>query len=198
MVAAVQWIADVARANDLLREVRTSTGRITEIVGALKGYSHMDRAAQAVVDIESGLDDTLVILKSKLSGIEVRRVRQTDLPSVVGNAGELNQVWTNLIANAAEALDGRGIIVIESAADIDDVTVTVQDDGPGIPNDLLDRVFDPFVTTKAPGEGTGLGLNLVHQIVVDRHGGRISVESVPGCTRFEVSLPQTRSESARG
>ncbi|MFP3914559.1 MAG: sensor histidine kinase [Actinomycetota bacterium] len=189
ITAALRWIVDVGRARELLGEVRTSTGRISDIVGSLKGYSHMDRAEMTRVDVEKGLDDTLTVLTGKLDGIEVVRRRGSDLPSVTGHPGELNQVWTNLIANAAEAMEGSGTITISTSAADGRLQVEVEDDGPGIPADLLDRVFDPFVTTKAPGEGTGLGLNLTHQIVVDRHGGTITVESQPGSTRFVVALP---------
>ncbi len=189
VIAALRWIVDEQRAGKLLDEVRTSTGRISGIVGALKGYSHMDRAEAAPVDVDAGLDDTLVILQSKLTGIEVVRERGGDTPTIFGHPGELNQVWTNLIANAAEALGDSGTITLRTYPRGGGLVVEVEDDGPGIPGDLLDSVFDPFVTTKPPGEGTGLGLNLVHQIVVDRHGGTISVESEPGRTRFVVTLP---------
>ncbi len=190
VVAALRWIVDVGRARDLLGEVRTSAGRISEIVGALKGYSHMDRAETVAVDVERGIDDTLTILKGKLSGLEVVRERGERLPVIECRAGELNQVWMNLIANAAEAMDGSGTLTIRTRADDrQHVVVEVEDDGPGIPVDLVDRVFDPFVTTKQPGEGLGLGLNLTHQIVVERHEGAISVESEPGRTRFVVRLP---------
>ena len=189
VIAATQWIADVARARKLLSEVRTSAGRISQIVGALKGYSHMDRAATSAVDVQRGIEDTLIILRSQLTGITVEKQFPAGLPLVIGNAGELNQVWTNLIANAAEALDGAGTIVIDAGHNDGHVTVGVTDDGPGIPHYLIGSVFDPFVTTKAPGQGTGLGLNLTHQIVVERHRGTVDVESRPGHTRFVVTLP---------
>lgn len=191
ILSALGWISDVSRANRLITEMRTGTGRISEIVAALKGYSHMDSSTMLSFDVRAGIEDTLVILKSKLQGIEIRKHFPDALPLVTGHPGELNQVWTNLIANAAEALDGSGSIMIEAAADDDAVRVMIEDDGPGIPETLIDSVFDPFVTTKAPGEGTGLGLNLSHQIVVDRHGGSIRVESTPGRTRFTVRLPAT-------
>lgn len=189
LVAALRWMVDVWKTRQLLSEVRTSTGRISEIVGALKGYSHMDRAEMSEVDVEKGIDDTLTVLRSKLGGIRVIRNRSDSLPVVVGHPGELNQVWTNLIANAAEAMEGSGTLTISVSGGDGRLTVEVCDDGPGVPADLVDRVFDPFVTTKAPGEGMGLGLNLTHQIVVDRHGGEISVDSEPGRTCFTVSLP---------
>jgi signal transduction histidine kinase len=189
VLGSLHWIADVARARQLLGEVRMSTGRISEIVGALKGYSHMDGAQIAPVDIVRGIEDTLVILRSQLSGISMETRFDPHLPHVVGNAGELNQVWTNLLANAAEALEGRGAVVVSAQGIGREVIVEVVDDGPGIPTDIIDTVFDPFVTTKAPGQGTGLGLNLTHQIVTERHGGSISVESRPGYTCFTVRLP---------
>lgn len=190
LVAALRWIANVSVAQSLLGEVRTSSGRISEVVGALKGYSHMDAADSGDVDLVSGIEDTMVILKSQLSGIAVGKSFDPTTPKVPGNPGELNQVWTNLMANAAEALNGEGTIEVSTVAGDYSVQVIVADDGPGIPSDLVDRIFDPFVTTKAPGEGTGLGLNLTHQIVVGRHGGSIRVESVPGSTRFIVELPR--------
>lgn len=189
VLGALHWIADVSRAQMLLAEVRTSTGRISEIVGALKGYSHMDRATEAPVDVVQGIEDTLVVLRSQLSGIEVTTRFDPALPAVVGNGGELNQVWTNLIANAAEALGGHGTITVMAGCEGDEVRVDVVDDGPGVPRDLISSIFDPFVTTKAPGQGTGLGLNLTHQIVHDRHRGSIDVESRPGHTQFTVRLP---------
>jgi signal transduction histidine kinase len=192
IVGALRWTVAVSRVEGLLGEVRTAVSRISDTVGALKGYSHMDRAESVELDVERGIDDTLVILRGKLSGLEVVRRKGDHLPAVVGHPGELNQVWTNLIANAAEAMNGSGTLEIRSYAEGGDVVVEVRDDGPGIPADLVDRVFDPFVTTKAPGEGTGLGLNLSHQIVVQRHGGTISVQSEPGQTRFVVRLPADR------
>ncbi|HVR31986.1 MAG TPA: sensor histidine kinase [Acidimicrobiia bacterium] len=189
VVGAAQWIADVARVRQLLGEVRTSMGRISEIVGALKGYSHMDGATRAPVDLVAGIEDTLVILRSQMSGITVETRFDPALPRVVGNAGELNQVWTNVLANAAEALEGRGTITVVATCEGAEVRVEVVDDGPGIAPHLIASIFDPFVTTKAPGQGTGLGLNLTHQIVTDRHGGTITAESVPGQTRFTVRLP---------
>ena len=189
MLGSLHWIADVARARQLLGEVRMSTGRISEIVGALKGYSHMDGANVAPVDLVRGIEDTLVILKSQLTGIDVETRFDPELPHIVGNGGELNQVWTNLLANAADALEGGGRIVVSARGDGHQVVVEVTDDGPGIPPGIIDSVFDPFVTTKPPGQGTGLGLSLTHQIITERHRGSIGVESRPGATRFTVRLP---------
>jgi signal transduction histidine kinase len=168
--------------------IRTAIRRITRIVGALKGYSHLDQAKVAAADIHEGIENTLIILHSELKyGINVIR-RYAQLPAVPIYVDELNQVWTNLIHNAVQALGGRGEILIETRVEASDVVVIVEDNGPGISPDVMPRIFEPFFTTKAKGEGTGLGLGIVKQIV-DKHGGRIEVVSKPGCTRFTVRLP---------
>jgi two-component system NtrC family sensor kinase len=168
--------------------IRTAIRRITRIVGALKGYSHLDQAKVSATDLHEGIENTLVILHSELKyGIIVTR-DYAELPAVPVYVDELNQVWTNLIHNAVQALGGRGEIVIETRVDETHVAVTVQDNGPGIPADVMPRIFEPFFTTKPKGEGTGLGLGIVKQIV-DKHGGRIDVTSTPGCTRFTVRIP---------
>jgi signal transduction histidine kinase len=168
--------------------IRTAIRRITRIVGALKGYSHLDQAKVSAADLHEGIENTLVILHSELKyGITVTR-DYAELPAVLVYVDELNQVWTNLIHNAVQALGGKGEIVIETRVDGTHVAVTVQDNGPGIEPDVMPRIFEPFFTTKPKGEGTGLGLGIVKQIV-DKHGGRIDVTSKPGCTRFTVRLP---------
>ena len=172
--------------------IRTAIRRITRIVGALKGYSHLDQAKVSAADLHEGIENTLVILHSELKyGINVTR-DYAELPAVPVYVDELNQVWTNLIHNAVQALGGKGEILIETrVADEEkgaNVAVTIQDNGPGIPPDVMPRIFEPFFTTKPKGEGTGLGLGIVKQIV-DKHGGRIDVTSKPGCTRFTVRLP---------
>jgi signal transduction histidine kinase len=172
--------------------IRTAIRRITRIVGALKGYSHLDQAKVSATDLHEGIENTLVILHSELKyGITVTR-DYAELPAVPVYVDELNQVWTNLIHNAVQALGGKGEILIETrvadAKDGANVAVTVQDNGPGIPADVMPRIFEPFFTTKPKGEGTGLGLGIVKQIV-DKHGGKIDVTSKPGCTRFTVLLP---------
>jgi signal transduction histidine kinase len=142
--------------------------------------------------VRRGLDDTLVILRHKLkAGIEVTRDYDPELPEIEAWGSELNQVWTNLIDNAADAMDGRGAISIRAeATDGSEVTVTICDTGPGIPPEIAAKIFEPFFTTKPPGVGSGLGLHISHNVVV-RHGGRIDVESEPGHTCFIVSLPVT-------
>jgi signal transduction histidine kinase len=170
--------------------IRTAIRRITRIVGALKGYSHLDQAKVAPADLHEGIENTLVILHSELKyGINVTR-KYAELPAVPVYVDELNQVWTNLIHNAVQALGGQGEIVIETRVEDGrrDVAVVIEDNGPGIPPDVMPRIFDPFFTTKQKGEGSGLGLGIVRQIV-DKHGGQIDVSSRPGCTRFVVRLP---------
>ncbi len=184
------WLGHVGEVAARAAEIAEGAGRIAEIVRALKSYSYMDQAPVQSVDIHQGLDNTLIILRAKLKqGVAVHREYAPDLPEIEAYGGELNQVWTNIIDNAIDALGGRGTIVLRTARDGDWVSVTIADDGRGIPAALLPTIFDPFVTTKPPGQGTGLGLNITHNIVTNRHGGRISVESRPGATSFEVRLP---------
>jgi signal transduction histidine kinase len=190
--AAVQlrWLADRLRAARLAGEVSLSAGRIAEIVGALRSYAYLDRSVRQEVDLVRGIDDTLVVLRSALTeGVAVRRELAPDLPTVSGYGGQLNQVWTNLIDNAVQAMGGQGALTLRAHHDDGWVTVEVEDDGPGIDPDLQGSIFDPFVTTKPPGQGTGLGLSIVHQIVTEGHGGRIEVDSRPGRTTFRVHLP---------
>jgi signal transduction histidine kinase len=142
--------------------------------------------------VREGLNDTLVMLSSKLKkGVKVTVDFAEDLPRIQGFGSELNQVWTNLIDNAIGAMQGKGEIELKSYADGDSVVVEISDDGPGIPADVQDKIFDPFFTTKAPGEGTGLGLNISHGIIVKKHGGQITVDSKPGATCFTIKLPLT-------
>ena len=167
-----------------------SAGRIIAMVRALKSYTHLDEAPRQLINVHEGLDSTLVMLQNRLkSGIEVRRDYATDLPEVEALGGELNQVWTNILDNAIDAMDGQGVLTIATHRDGDTVVVELGDTGPGVPPELLATIFDPFVTSKAPGEGTGLGLNISHRIVTQKHGGQISVESAPGHTTFTVQLP---------
>ena len=181
-------------AYTLLEEIGHGAGRIAEIVKALKGYSYMDQAPVQAVDVREGLNDTLVMLSSKLrEGIDLRTDFAEDLPRIEGYGSELNQVWTNLIDNAVDAMGGKGILELRAYRDGQWVVVEVTDNGPGIPMDAQANIFDPFFTTKAPGEGTGLGLNISHGIIVEKHAGRISVDSKPGATRFTVKLPITES-----
>jgi len=174
-----------------LEEIRQGANRISEIVKALKAYSYMDQAPVQSVDIHEGLDNTLVVLRSKLKpGITVHRQYAPDLPKIQAYGSELNQVWTNLIDNAIDAMNGEGEITLRTHLDGQWVVVEVIDNGPGIPQEIQGKLFDPFFTTKPPGKGTGLGLNITHNIVVEKHHGRINIHSHPGQTTFEVSLPR--------
>jgi signal transduction histidine kinase len=171
--------------------IRTAIGAIRRIVGALRRYSRLDEAPLERVDVHAGIEDTLVILSHQLKygdkGINVKR-SYGKLPHITAYVGELNQVWTNLIHNAVQAMGGRGELEIETTVEDGEVQVAIQDSGPGIPAEVVSRIFEPFFTTKGKGEGTGLGLAISARIV-EKHGGRIRVVSNPGCTRFEVRLP---------
>lgn len=177
----------------LLEEIGHGTQRITEIIKALKGYSYMDQAPIQAVNICEGLNDTLVMLSSKLrDGIKVDLDLGENLPLIQGHGSELNQVWTNLIDNAISVMDGSGELKLRAYQEDEWIVVEVADNGPGIPAESQTKIFDPFYTTKAPGEGTGLGLNISHGIIVEKHGGQISVNSKPGATCFIVKLPITK------
>ncbi|MBV9041701.1 MAG: cyclic nucleotide-binding domain-containing protein [Acidimicrobiia bacterium] len=187
---AVRWLAASVDIENLVGEIRASAGRISELVGAMKDYSHLDRASFDRIDVHDGIESTLVILKHKLKrGVEVVREYDRDLPKICAQGGELNQVWTNVIVNAVQAMDYKGTLTIRSAREGDCVLVEIGDTGPGIPPAMQRRIFDPFFTTKDVGEGTGLGLDISYRIVVRRHHGDIRVESEPGNTRFQILLP---------
>jgi len=192
LAGVLEWLASMLESADLSDEVGSSVARISELVGAMKVYTSVDPAAYAETDVREGLEDTLAILNHKLKGAGVRREYEAALPKVWANAGELNQVWTNLIDNAADALGGRGWIVVRAFRDGDRVTVQIVDDGPGIPPEIQDRIFDPFFTTKDVGEGAGLGLDIVRRVVAG-HEGAVSVASRPGETCFTVQLPKEPS-----
>ncbi len=187
------WLAAQLAGEELLGEIEASSGRVSELVKAIKTYTHMDKAASKEVDVPSGLDSTLVMLGHKLKkgDVEVVKDYEEDLPPVCGHAGELNQVWTNLLDNAIDAVEGHGKIGVRAGRENGRVLVEISDDGPGIPEDVRERMFEPFFTTKDVGKGTGLGLDISRRVVVDDHGGDIRVESRPGETRFQVRLPIT-------
>jgi signal transduction histidine kinase len=188
--AVIDWLNNTYIVYSLLEEIGQGTGRITELVKALKGYTYLDQAPIQSVDIHAGLDSTLVILRSKLKpGITVHRQYAADLPHIQAYGSELNQVWTNLIDNAIDAMEGQGELTLRTRYDEQWLIVEIEDGGPGIPEDIQPNLFDPFTTTKAPGKGTGLGLNIAHNIVAQKHQGRIDVHSQPGKTCFEVRLP---------
>lgn len=190
LAAVVAWLHNTYIAYSLLSEIDHGTGRISEIVKALKAYSYMDQAPTQAVDVHEGLDNTLVILQSKLnSGIVVHREYARDLPRIEAYGSELNQVWTNMIDNAIDAMNGEGELALRTGQDDSWVTVDIEDNGAGIPEAIQARIFDPFFTTKPPGKGPGLGLSIAHAIVVQKHQGSIEVYSQPGKTRFQVRLP---------
>lgn len=187
---ALPWLETALTAAELLTEVRQSTGRISELVRAIKEYSYMDRAPVQEADIHDGLDSTLMMLGHKLKkGVHVRREYDRSLPKIPMHGSELNQVWTNLIDNAVDAMGGRGELTIRTAREGACLLVEIADDGPGIPAEAQGRIWEPFFTTKGVGKGTGLGLDMSYRIVTNRHHGTIRVESEPGNTRFQVRLP---------
>jgi len=173
----------------LLAEINQGAVRISEIVKSLKSYVYLDQAPIQSIDVHEGLDNTLVMLRHKLkAGIGVRREYAHDLPLIMAYGSELNQVWTNIIDNAVDAMNGKGEILLRTQQDGDWVIVEIEDDGPGIPKEILDKIFSPFFTTKPVGKGTGLGLNISYKII-EKHGGEIKVHSQPGKTRFQICLP---------
>lgn len=189
--AVVAWLATSRSFAALLEEVSIGARRISEIVGAVRSYAYLDQAPIQTIDLHRGLDDTLIILKSRIDpAITVHREYSPEVPPIEAYGSELNQVWTNLIANAIEAMDGRGEIWIRTGVDGDHVRVEICDNGPGIPEPIRERIFEPFFTTKPPGVGTGLGLHITHNIIALHHRGQISVESEPGSTCFRVRLPK--------
>jgi signal transduction histidine kinase len=186
----LNWIGGSVLSTSLLDQVDDAVGRISRLVTAVKEYSYLDRAAQQEIDVHDGIEKTLLVLEHKIRhGIEVRREYAEPLPRFQANGAELNQVWTNLIDNAIDAMDGHGVIMIRTRRDGNNVVVEIGDESPGISSEMMSRIFDPFFTTKEPGKGTGLGLDIVRSIVIDGHHGDISVESTPGDTRFIVRLP---------
>jgi signal transduction histidine kinase len=188
---SVAWLAADASVRQLLGELSMALERIGEIVSAVKGYTYLDQAPIQRVDVRVGLQQTLVILRHRLREIEVTTELADDLPEVEAYGSELNQVWTNIIDNAIDAMDDRGRLTISADRDPagDGVVVGICNSGPVIPDEVRARLFEPFFTTKEPGRGTGLGLHISHNVVV-RHGGRIEVETAAEQTCFKVTLPQ--------
>lgn len=185
----ISRIASQVLAKRLTKEIESSTGRISELVKAIKEYSYMDQAPLQEVDVQHGIENTLVMLRYKLKqGVTIERNYQSNLPRVCAYGGELNQVWTNLIDNAADAMQKGGTLSIRTSMEDDCVVVEFRDTGSGIPKEIQHRIFEPFFTTKKMGEGTGLGLDTAWRIV-RKHHGTIRVESEPGNTRFQIRLP---------
>jgi signal transduction histidine kinase len=198
---AVRWLAYTVETETLLGEIENATGRISALVGAAKQYSQMDRSSHQSIDVHDGLNSTLIMLSRKI-GDQVTVVKDYDssLPKVPAFAAELNQVWTNLIDNAVDAMHRCGTLTLRTARDGDQLLVEIGDTGPGVPDGMRQQIFEPFFTTKPVGEGTGLGLDVSWRIVVNRHGGSMRVISEPGNTRFQVRLPltePTRSSAAQ-
>jgi signal transduction histidine kinase len=176
-------------AEKLTRDIEASAGRISELVRAIKEYTYMDQAPEQEVDIHHGIESTLTILKFRLKhGIEVKREFDPNLPHVFAHGSELNQVWTNIIDNAIDAMGGKGELRIRTAKELDFVLVEITDNGSGIPDHVKPHIFEPFFTTKGVGNGTGMGLDTVYRMV-RAHGGEVSFESRPGRTSFQVRLP---------
>ncbi len=187
---ALNWIANTLLATAFLDQLDDATTRISQLVSAVKDYSFVDRSPEQEIDIHEGIENTLVILGHKLRrGVEVVRDYDEDVPHVMANGSELNQVWTNLIDNAIDAMDGRGQVRLVTRRDETSVLVEIIDQGPGIPSEIASRIFDPFFTTKEVGKGSGLGLDIARRIVVDRYHGELTFVSSPGGTRFLVRLP---------
>jgi signal transduction histidine kinase len=189
--AALRWIAASLLARDLADELAESTERMSRLVGAVKRYAYMDRGGLVESDIHEDIETTLTILGHKLkhTSIEIRREYDPELPRIGAFGAELNQVWTNLLDNAIDAVGEKGTITILTRRDGECVEVDLADDGPGIPEEIRERIFDPFFTTKEVGRGTGLGLDTARRIVVERHRGSLTIESGPGGTVFRVRLP---------
>ncbi|MGY1836495.1 ATP-binding protein [Blastococcus sp. SYSU DS0510] len=187
--SALEWVASTISATGLLGEVKESTRRISELIGAVKSYSQLDRAAMQETDLTEGLESTLVMLAHRTpKDVTVVRDYGADVPHIQALAAELNQVWTNLLTNALDAMDGRGTLRVSTRRSRDAVIVEVADTGAGMSPEIQEHVFDPFFTTKGVGHGTGLGLDISRRIV-ERHSGSITIDSRPGETVFRVRLP---------
>ena len=187
----LNWLSATYSVHSLLSEISQGAKRISAIVKALKSYSYLDQAPMQAVDLKAGIEDTLLILANKLrAGISLRR-EYADLPPIQAYGSELNQVWTNILDNAIDAMNGKGEITIRTKRDGNWAIVEIEDNGPGIPPEIQTKVFDAFFTTKPVGSGTGLGLNISYNIVIYKHRGDIKLASKPGQTIFSIHLPIT-------
>jgi signal transduction histidine kinase len=194
----LEWVASTLSTKALLAEVKESTARISGLVAAVKSYSQLDRASLQLTDLTEGIESTLVMLAHKVpEGVTVVRAYGADVPRVEANPGELNQVWTNLIDNALDAMEGSGTLRLATRIAGDEVVVEIADTGPGLPPEVQARAFEPFFTTKEVGKGTGLGLDISRRIVADRHHGAISIDSSGGETVVQVRLPIRTTEAPR-
>ncbi len=189
LAAVLQWLGAGGSVQTLLGELHTGAERISEIVKSVKAYSYLDQAPIQEIDVREGIENTLVILRHKLKqGVTISRHYAPDLPRIEAYGSELNQVWTNILDNAIDAMGGAGEIRVGTHVASGNVVVEIADTGPGIPPDIQPRIFEPFFTTKPPGVGTGLGLHIAYNIV-HKHYGQIRVTSKPGNTCFQVTLP---------
>jgi signal transduction histidine kinase len=197
--AALRSIAASIDAQKLVSELCESTQRMSALVGAVKSYAYMDRGGVVKANIHEGLETTLMILNHKLkhTKIDIKREYDKTLPPLTIYGSELNQVWTNLIVNAIEALGSTGTITLRTRRDGECVVVDISDDGPGISPEARDHLFEPFFTTKDVGQGTGLGLDTAKRIVEERHDGSLTFETGEGGTTFSVWLPINKPESAK-
>jgi len=186
----LEWVTSTLAAASLLAEVQDSTQRVSALVASIRAYSQMDRASMQLTEVTEGLESTLVMLRHKIgSAVEIVRDYAADVPRLQAYPGELNQVWTNLIDNAVDAMEGRGRLFLRTGSDGDSVVVEVGDTGPGMSPQVASRAFEAFYTTKEVGKGTGLGLDIAQRIVVERHGGTIAIDSTPNGTVLRVRLP---------
>jgi signal transduction histidine kinase len=187
---ALRWLNYTLETELLMNEIEDSANRISTLVSAAKQYSQLDRAPHQLLDVHELLESTLVMMSSKIGEqIEVVRDYEPTLPDVPVYGAELNQVWTNLIDNALQAMDGHGTLTLRTRRHDDAAEIEIGDTGPGIPPEIVSRIYEPFFTTKPVGQGTGLGLDISWRIVVNKHHGDLSVRSEPGDTRFLVRLP---------
>jgi len=188
----LRWLIADSTIQRLLYEMQQGAERIASIVSAMKSYVYLDQAPSQEVNIHRGIDDTLVIMGSKIKSkphLSIHKDFDPKLPAIFGYGSELNQVWTNLIDNALDAVSAEGKITIRTKSEGDRVIVEVEDNGQGIPEEIQERVFEAFFTTKPPGQGTGLGLDISYTIVVLKHQGELTFTSEPGRTCFRVELP---------
>jgi signal transduction histidine kinase len=192
---ALGWLEARLNLKSLLSQVEQSTGRIAELVKAIRSYSYMDQSPMQEIDIHEGIENTLTILNHKLKNVTVVRAFDRSVPRITAYGSELNQVWTNLIDNAIHAVNGSGKICVGTSLEDNQLVVEIVDNGSGIPANVQPHLFEPFFTTKPIGTGTGLGLVITNRIVGDRHGGEIEFESKPGETRFKVRLPLNRKQT---
>ena len=191
--ATVTWLEATLTGTKLLQDIDCSSTRISELIQSMKDYSQMDQTPLQEIDVHNGIESTLTILKHKLKyGVTIKR-EYGELPKICAYGRELNQVWTNLIDNAIDAMNGNGELTIRTLQEQYDIIVEIQDTGSGIPAKIRSRIFEPFFTTKGVGAGTGLGLDITRRIVAQRHHGEISVDSKPGKTTFRIRLPIQQS-----